>query len=187
MPPISSLWIFGYGSLIWRPSYPFAEKRLAYIIGYERRLWQGSPDHRGTPSKPGRVATLIERDGAQCWGIAYRVAPELQESILHELDVREQAGYERIQPTLFDSTGKAWGQGLAYRAGESVATNPFFLGPKSEERIASHVAQCAGPSGSNSEYVLKLAQALRELHVEDPHIQDVESALLRLTGEMARA
>src|SRR5581483_2212492 len=59
------LWIFGYGSLLWRPGFPFEEQRAALVRGFARRLAQGSPDHRGTPERLGRVATLEPAPGAE--------------------------------------------------------------------------------------------------------------------------
>ncbi|MDX5329335.1 MAG: gamma-glutamylcyclotransferase, partial [Marinobacter sp.] len=76
---IDSVWLFGYGSLIYKVDFPFLEQRPASIRGWARRFWQGSHDHRGTPEAPGRVVTLIEQPGAVCRGMAFRVSPNVFE------------------------------------------------------------------------------------------------------------
>src|SRR3989475_10967160 len=82
------LWVFGYGSLMWRPDFEYIEKVPARLIGEHRALCVYSFDHRGTPEKPGLVLGL-DRGGA-CRGIAFRVAPELRESTIDYFRGREQ-------------------------------------------------------------------------------------------------
>ena len=167
-----SVWLFGYGSLIWKADFPFLERQSAYITGWERRFWQGSHDHRGTPEAPGRVATLIPVKGAVCHGMAYRISEET----LAPLDHREKNGYLREITPLHLSDGRQV-QGLVYMATED---NPAFLGPAPLEAMARHIHEAVGPSGPNRDYLMNLAQALRELEVDDAHIFALQAELERL-------
>ena len=171
-------WIFGYGSLIWRPSFPFLERRPAALAGFSRRFYQGSIDHRGTPAAPGRVVTLVPEPGAVCAGVAYLIAPHEEEAVLAHLDVREQNGYERLlRPLRLDPPGGPEVVGLVYLAGPA---NASYLGPAPLEDIAAQVHASCGPSGPNREYALRLAEALRALGAHDDHVFRLEALLLDL-------
>jgi cation transport protein ChaC len=168
---VSPHWIFGYGSLVWRPAFPFLERRAARLDGMMRRFWQGSTDHRGVPEAPGRVVTLLEAPESHVWGRAFRVSEDVHHEVLERLDHREQGGYERsVRPVALKepaADGRDEVEALVY-----VATpgNPNFLGPAPEDAIVAQILESRGPSGPNDEYLLRLDEALREIGVEDPHV-----------------
>lgn len=174
------MWIFAYGSLTWRPSFPFAERRRAFVRGWSRRFWQGSPDHRGVPEAPGRVATLVPDEGAECGGCAFRVDPGASPRILAELDHRERAGFVRRRLPLFEAAigapnaARPFAEGIAYVADTA---NAWFLGALPESEIAAWVRARHGPSGPNAEYVLRLRDTLAELGIDDPHVEAIARAL----------
>src|SRR5215469_11706625 len=82
------LWVFGYGSLIWRPGFDFVERVPARLIGEHRALCVYSFVHRGTPEKPGLVLGL-DRGGA-CRGVAFRIAEKNRAATVGYLRAREQ-------------------------------------------------------------------------------------------------
>ena len=171
----SDLWIFGYGSLVWRPDFPFAESLPAFVRGRARRFWQGSTDHRGVPEAPGRVVTLIEDPGSTCWGVAYRVADECRDEVLQTLDHRERGGFDRsdLEVTLRrPSTHRVCA--ITYIASSA---NPNYLGPAPTSVIADQVRSAHGPSGPNVEYVLCLANSLERLGVEEDPVFDLAALL----------
>lgn len=165
------MWLFAYGSLIFRPGFAYVERRVAWMHGYARRFWQWSPDHRGTPEAPGLVATVIAEPGAWCGGCAYRVDAAAREGIMAALDQREQAGFTRVEVPVHEHPSRApFADATVYVADGS---NPHFAGPMAAAEIAATMATRRGPSGENVDYALALADALAELGVDDPHVAEV--------------
>jgi len=174
-----SHWIFGYGSLIWRPDIPYLERRPARVYGWQRRFWQGSHDHRGMPDRPGRVVTLVAESDAWCDGVAYQVEAGVIEEVFDTLDYREKNGYERFDVTLHfaeagDSQALSRASGLVYIAPQN---NHAYLGPAPVAEIAAQISGSHGPSGHNVDYLLELAAALRDLKADDPHVFELESVV----------
>ncbi len=176
----AALWIFGYGSLVWRPDFDHAERVAARLPGWRRRFWQGSTDHRGVPGAPGRVVTLERAPDAECWGMAYRlpksdhdVLAKLDHPVLAKLDHREQGGYERfVEDCLLED-----GRTVACFVYVATERNPNYLGPASVEQMASQIAAAKGPSGDNRTYVLNLARALREMGATDDEVFELARAV----------
>ena len=166
----SPVWVFGYGSLIWRPDFPFLERRTATVTGWARRFWQGSHDHRGVPDAPGRVVTRVPAPGETCIGMAYRI----EYGVFDHLDYREKNGYERV-PVSLTFAGSAEVEGVVYVA---PIDNHAFLGDAPLDEMARQIRESVGPSGRNVDYLLELAEALRGLEAHDPHVFALERAVL---------
>jgi glutathione-specific gamma-glutamylcyclotransferase len=174
MPRMSgTTWIFGYGSLLWKQDFPFDEARPAVLHGWERRFWQGSTDHRGDPALPGRVVTLVRSIGAACRGLAFRLRHEERELVLDHLDYRERGGYRRVEADLYVSDSESV-PGLIYLADES---NPHYLGPAPVPVLVEQIRAARGESGPNVEYVRRLAESLRALGADDPHVFTLDESL----------
>uniref|UniRef100_A0A131Y2T0 glutathione-specific gamma-glutamylcyclotransferase n=1 Tax=Ixodes ricinus TaxID=34613 RepID=A0A131Y2T0_IXORI len=190
----SGIWVFGYGSLVWNPGFDFVRSQIGHIRGFERRFWQGNDKHRGTPEKIGRVATLIESKEGIVWGRAFLLRPDDRSSgtSLSYLDERESklGGYGttlvQFQPR---DPREDPVPALVYVA---LPGNPLYLGPASVRALADQIATSRGPSGSNAEYVLRLARFMREEvpGIWDDHLFALESSLLvrleelKMTDEM---
>jgi glutathione-specific gamma-glutamylcyclotransferase len=166
-------WIFGYGSLIWRPAFNYERSRKAALRGWRRRFWQASPDHRGIPEAPGRVVTLVAEAEAVCWGLAFQAPRAQWQAIVAELDYRERNGYTRTPVELEFEDGERT-TAITYVAGPD---NPSFVGPAPLPNMVHQIAHAVGPSGSNREYLTRLAEHLLELDIHDDEVHGLHAAL----------
>ena len=172
---MTGIWLFGYGSLIWRPDFAYRERRSALLHGWARRFWQGSHDHRGLPHAPGRVVTLVPDAEASCHGVAYLIDRAVAHAVFANIDHREKNGYERTRVRIDIAPGGRV-DGVVYIAPER---NAAYLGPAPLAEMARQIAGSHGPSGSNAEYLLELATALRALGASDAHVFELEQAVER--------
>ena len=169
------VWVFGYGSLIWRPDFAYKDSQLAVLSGYQRRFCQASHDHRGTGEFPGRVVTLASTPNAECVGMAFLLA-EPSANSLAALEVREQDGYQRTDVSLSLANGTDV-QGVTWIASPG---NPSWRGNEPLSEVATLIATRQGPTGTNWEYLFELERALRKLGIRDDHVVELSDQVKAL-------
>jgi cation transport protein ChaC len=164
------LWVFAYGSLMWRPGFDMLERRHARLVGAHRALCVYSFVHRGTPEKPGLVLGLDR--GGNCRGIAYRVAADKRAETVAYLRAREQVTMvyrEVTRPVWLDDDPQQRVQALCYMVDRG---HEQYAGRLTREQQLHHVRQGHGRSGNNRDYVLATVKEIeaqgyrdRELHL----------------------
>ena len=176
-----SQWVFGYGSLIWRPGFEFLESQFTTLYGWSRSFSQASPDHRGTPNFPGRVLTLREEPGAQCRGRVYRIADERWSEVFRYLEDRESGGYCacRLDLDVGGRTTKAW-------VWIALPDNPHSVSNESVKSTVEVMLRAKGQSGPNIDYVLNLEGALEEAGITDVEVARYATLLRRHVSESSR-
>lgn len=159
------LWVFGYGSLMWRPGFSFAEKIPARVIGLHRSLCVYSFVHRGTPQRPGLVLGL-DRGGA-CRGVAFRVACGERAATIAYLRAREQVTKvyrETVRSVLLAGHVERRVDALCYVVDRG---HPQYAGRLTLDEQLHHIRQAHGQSGANPEYVLATVAALEAMGCRD--------------------
>ncbi|MBN9584792.1 MAG: gamma-glutamylcyclotransferase [Afipia sp. 62-7] len=171
--PEGDLWVFGYGSLIWKPGFAFVEQSPARLIGEHRSLCIYSMVHRGTPEKPGLVLGL-DRGGA-CQGIAFRVAAAERKATISYLREREQVTsvYREVLRSVWLKNG-ARVSALAYVADRS---HNQYAGRLTLEEQLRLVRQGHGNYGPNDEYVIATVAALETHGIRDVPLHKLAAML----------
>ena len=130
---IRPLWLFGYGSIIWKTGFDYERAELGFIRDRARRFWQGSSDHRGTPDAPGRVVTLVDMPGESCWGMAFLIPAKQVAATMVELDYREKSAKAQFKEAGRSGARCAVVLGAdEHQAGEAVLKD---LAAAAEERL----------------------------------------------------
>lgn len=166
---MGDFWVFGYGSLMWRPGFAHVEVERARLHGFRRSLCVRSFVHRGTPERPGLVLGLDR--GGSCIGLAFRVPGELQDEVLAYLRERELVTgvyLERMLPVKLGRGGSA--TALCYVVDRA---HQQYAGRLDPGHAAEVVAGSVGQSGPNDEYVLNTLRHLEALNIRDHWLEDV--------------
>ena len=167
--PRGDLWVFGYGSLMWSPGFPFRERSVGLLRGYHRALCILSTRYRGTDRRPGLVMGLCR--GGSCWGMAFRVPGAHVAAALARLwhrEMRRRVYYAKLVPVRIARGRRI--RALAFIADPNHAQYTRELDLHSRAQL---VAQGVGERGRCTDYIRHTLEHMYELGVTDPHLARV--------------
>jgi glutathione-specific gamma-glutamylcyclotransferase len=165
---MEQFWVFGYGSLMWRPGFDFIRSEPALVRGYHRRLCVYSYVHRGTPEQPGLVLGLDR--GGSCHGIGFQVALEKWDDTLSYLRAREQVTsvYLEKRKTITLLSARQQVEAVTYVVDRKHRQYTGHLG---DDDLMLHVKRGQGVSGHCIDYVMNTVSHLREMKIYDQTLE----------------
>jgi len=173
---MDEFWVFGYGSLMWNPGFPYAERVHARAFGYRRALCVHSWVHRGTEREPGLVLGLDR--GGSCFGVAFRVEENDRQETLDYLRARElvtNVYLERVMPVVLPDHRKV--NAVTYIVDRA---HRQYASAMTAGAAATIVRHAAGQSGTNIDYVINTLAHLRDMGIRDHWLEDVADEIDRL-------
>ncbi|MCC5959699.1 MAG: gamma-glutamylcyclotransferase [Rhodobacteraceae bacterium] len=162
-----SLWVFGYGSLIWDPGFAWSSRHIARLDGYERSFCMRSIHHRGTVAQPGLVLAL-DRGAGHCEGVAFEIPARIADETLEYLRAREliSAAYLESRESLHLRDGRRI-DAVTYVIDRA---HDQYCGGLDLEEQAQIIARAVGGRGPNCDYLINTAAHLGELGLRDPQL-----------------
>jgi cation transport protein ChaC len=163
-----ALWVFGYGSLIWNPEFPVAERIVARVEGWHRSFCMRSIHHRGSVEAPGLVLALDAAEGAACDGVAFRVAQGAEAGTIEALRARELISSAYVETRL--AARLADGRQVEALCFVIDRDHVQYCGGLPLEEQARVIAGAVGGRGANRDYLWSTEAHLRELGIADPDL-----------------
>jgi cation transport protein ChaC len=171
------LWIFGYGSLIWRPDFDYVERRAARVHGWHRALKMWSRINRGTPERPGLVFGMLS--GGCCRGVVFRIPREHGAQVLVQLWSREMVTAVYDPRWLVAHTPEGPVRALAFTLSRK---SPSHTGELTEEEYRAIFAAASGKYGSTQEYAHRTWEELKRHDIRDRQLERLLRRIQRDAG-----
>ncbi|MCB4455757.1 gamma-glutamylcyclotransferase [Leisingera sp. McT4-56] len=175
-----TMWVFGYGSLLWNPGFPVARREVAVLHGYARSFCMSSIHHRGSEEKPGLVLALDAVEDAHCKGIALAVEGGHEEQTLAELRERELISSAYLERDLEVELGDG-----SMVTAVTYVIDPHhvqYCGGLSLEEQAQIIAHAVGGRGPNTEYLYNTAEHLAEIGLHDSDLDWLAGRVREITA-----
>lgn len=163
-------WIFGYGSLMWDPGFPYLAREPALVRGYHRAFCIYSTRYRGTHARPGLVLGLDR--GGSCRGIAYRIAEVEAPSVLAYLKAREM--HDNVYEDRLVPVELAGGRRVRALAHVANQHHSQYAGKLPLPRLAELICQGQGERGACAEYLANTVRHLDELGIKDGPLHELQ-------------
>ena len=177
-PDPSAIWVFAYGSLIWKPAFEHSEHRIALVRGWRRRFCLGwDRMFRGSDDRPGLMLALDR--GGQCRGVAYRIPPGMELEALTSLARREMRLLPHPFPPRWLRVQTDFGQVMAL-AFVIDRNSGRYVGDLDVEATARVLATAAGPAGSMAEYLHATVRHLQQHGIHDHALWALQDRVARL-------
>ncbi|MEO0371194.1 MAG: gamma-glutamylcyclotransferase [Pseudomonadota bacterium] len=175
-----TMWVFGYGSLVWNPGFDYDERVIASLPGYHRSFCMRSIHHRGTQDAPGLVLALDETEGAACSGLALAVAAGQEDATLAYLRERELISSAYLEKNLeLDLVDGRQVTAVTYVVD---ADHVQYCGGIDVEEQAQIIARAVGGRGPNTEYLYNTTAHLTELGIEDAELDWLVTRVRQIVG-----
>jgi len=166
------VWVYAYGSLIWRPDFAFLERRLATLRGHHRALCLWSRVNRGTPECPGLVFGLDR--GGSCRGVVYRLAGQAVPDFFPALWEREMSTGAYLPRWINCTTEQGTVRALVFIMNRD---NPAYIRALPEAELLAIIRRASGSRGPCTEYVIQTAEALRAAGIHDARLDQIAQRL----------
>ena len=175
-----TMWVLGYGSLLWNPGFPVARREIATLQGYARSFCMSSVHHRGTEEKPGLVLALDEVAGAHCTGLALAVENGAETETLDYLRERELISSAYVERDLEVELHT-----VDFVTAVTYVIDPHhvqYCGGMSLEEQARIIAHAVGGRGPNTEYLYNTASHLAEIGLNDEDLDWLAGRVRQITA-----
>ena len=175
-----TMWVFGYGSLLWNPGFEVAHSCIATLDGYARSFCMRSIHHRGSEDIPGLVLALDAVAAASCQGVALAVAQGHEAKTLDALRERELISSAYVERNLT----------VLLQDGRSVTAVTYIIDPDhvqycgglALEEQAQIIARAVGGRGPNTEYLFNTSAHLTEIGLIDPDLDWLTNRVRAITA-----
>jgi len=172
------LWVFGYGSLMWRPGFPYLRSAQAVLAGYHRSFCVYSHVWRGTVEKPGLVLGLTP--GGSCRGVAFQVAEADRADVIEYLHDRELGTYAYLPLTL--PVELADGTSIPAYCFVADTNHPQYAGDLPREEAVAIIMEASGKGGLNRDYLINTVKEIDSHGYGEPQLRELLAEVARRTG-----